>query len=86
MENLKRLKQIAEKRGYILNSNEKQMENTVRAMSENFKKFGKYYCPCKQSRPLNIKNDSVCPCEELHEEISDLGHCFCRVFYKKANG
>lgn len=80
--NTGRLKKVADEKGYCLNSNESEMNRTITKMTDNYVKFGKYFCPCKQSRPLNAAKDAVCPCNELAEEVSDLGHCFCKIFFK----
>ncbi len=74
---------IAVKKGYILNPDKERMEKVVGLMTENFVNFGKYYCPCKQSHPLNTETDTQCPCQPWEEEIAKDGNCFCKLFYKK---
>ena len=80
---LNSVREIADKNGYILNSNEERLKKVVSGLVRNHNEFGKYYCPCKQSRPLNPEKDTLCPCKEWKEEIEDLGHCFCKLFFKK---
>jgi ferredoxin-thioredoxin reductase catalytic subunit len=80
-DNLKRVKGIAEQHGYILNPDEKRIRKVVGLMTINKSEFGKYYCPCKQSHPLDPGKDFLCPCSEMTDETSKDGHCFCKLFY-----
>ena len=82
-DNLTRIQELAEKNGYILNPDDERLKKVVGLMTMNHNEFGKYYCPCKQSHPLNIENDVLCPCEPWEEEIVNDGMCFCKLFYKK---
>ncbi|NQU05668.1 MAG: hypothetical protein HQ568_06210 [Calditrichaeota bacterium] len=82
-ETLSRVSVIAEKNGYILNPDVERMKKVVGLMTENFVQAGKYFCPCKQSHPLNTESDALCPCSEWKEEIEEVGHCFCRLFYQE---
>lgn len=81
--NLKRVKEIADQNGYILNPDEERLKKVVGLMTMNFKGHGKYYCPCKQSHPLDPNKDVTCPCIPWKEEIAKEGNCFCKLFYKK---
>ncbi len=81
--NLVRLEKNAVKNGYILNPDKERLNKVVGLMTRNFREFGKYYCPCKQHHPLDPETDPLCPCEELHEEITENGHCTCKVFYRR---
>ena len=81
--NLERIKNIAEEKGFILNPDEERVKKVVGLMTMNFKEYNKYYCPCKQSHPLDPTKDVVCPCSTLEQEVNKDGHCYCRLFYKK---
>jgi ferredoxin-thioredoxin reductase catalytic subunit len=78
---LQRIQAVARDQGLSLNPDAKRIEKVVGLMTENFVKAGAYYCPCKQSHPLNPEADTPCPCPEWKEEIAQDGHCFCRLFY-----
>jgi len=80
-ENLERIKGIAGEKGYALNADEERVKKVVGLMTRNYLEFGKFYCPCKQSHPLNPEEDVLCPCPTLEEEVSTNGHCYCRLFY-----
>lgn len=82
--NLDRIKKIAESQEVILNPDEERLKKVVGLMTMNFNEFGKYYCPCKQSHPLDPDKDLLCPCSELKDEVTKDGHCFCKLFYRKS--
>jgi ferredoxin-thioredoxin reductase catalytic subunit len=82
--NLNRLMGIARLTGCILNADDERRNKVIGLMTRNFKDFGRYYCPCKQSHPLDPAKDILCPCAEIEEELAAEGHCFCRLFYKPA--
>jgi len=81
--NLTRLKKIAEKKGYVFNSNEDWVKQVIRLMTNNFEEYGKYFCPCKQHHPVDPEVDVVCPCPALDKEVAEEGFCHCRLFYRK---
>ena len=80
---LSRARAMADENGYVLNPDGERVEKVVGLMTENHVSAGKYYCPCKQSHPLNPETDVVCPCPQWREEIAADGHCFCRLFYRR---
>ncbi len=80
---LSRAKEVADKHGCVLNSDKERLEKVVGLMTENYVAAGDYYCPCKQSHPLDPNKDVVCPCPEWQDEIAKDDHCFCRLFYSK---
>ncbi len=81
--NIERIENLAESQGFILNPDEERLKKVVGLMTMNFNEFGKYYCPCKQSHPLDPDKDLLCPCAELEDEVTKDGHCFCKLFYNK---
>ncbi len=81
--NLARIKKIAEEKGFLLNADEERVKKVVGLMTMNFNEFSKYYCPCKQSHPLEPDKDVICPCSCMKSEVEKDGHCYCRLFYEK---
>ena len=51
--NLARIEKIAQEKGFILNPDDERLKKVVGLMTMNQNEFGKYYCPCKQSHPLD---------------------------------
>ena len=76
---LSRVSVIAEKNGYVLNPDVERAKKVVGLMTENFVQADKYYCPCKQSHPLNTETDVVCPCPEWKEEIREVAKKVARM-------
>ncbi len=81
LKNRSRLENIARKKEYVFNANSDWVDQVIRLMTNNYLKYGKYYCPCKQSHPLDPENDPICPCPEMDEEVKRDGHCHCRLFF-----
>ena len=79
---LARVDKIAEEKGYILNPDQERLQKVVGLMTMNHNEFGKYYCPCKQSHPLNPGKDVLCPCPPLADEVQKDGYCFCKLFFQ----
>lgn len=79
--NMIRIKSQADKNNYILNPDQERINKVLGLMTMNFNKHNKYYCPCKQSHPLDVEKDVTCPCPVIDEEIKKNGYCFCRLFF-----
>jgi ferredoxin-thioredoxin reductase catalytic chain len=79
--NLDRARRVGEERGYVLNPDTARALKVANLLVRNHEEFGKYYCPCKQSHPLNPDEDVLCPCLDLDQEVARDGHCFCRLYY-----
>jgi ferredoxin-thioredoxin reductase catalytic chain len=82
-ENFTRIQKIAHEKGYILNPDQDRVKKVVGLMTMNQNEFGKYYCPCKQSHPLDPEKDVLCPCPPIAAEVKKDGYCFCKLFYRK---
>lgn len=82
--NIERARQVGEKLGLVLNPDMARTLKVATLLARNFAQYGKYYCPCKQSEPLDPERDVVCPCPTLKEELAKDGHCFCRLYYTPA--
>ena len=81
-QNLKRLTEIADTHGLVLNPDEKRVKKVVGLMADNYDQVNEWVCPCKQTQRPPVKGkDKTCPCNEWMEEIDADGHCCCRLFY-----
>ena len=81
---LERARSIAAGNGWKLNPDTARMEKVLGLMTMNHTATGRYYCPCKQSHPLDPGVDTICPCPELEDEMAQEGHCFCRLYYRSS--
>ena len=80
--NLSRLRNTAKENGLVLNPDAERLQKVVGGMTENFKKHGDYFCPCKRKNdPPVTGEDTLCPCSEMANEIEKDGHCFCKLFF-----
>ena len=80
--NLKRLRQIAQKRAMRFNRNWARVRKVVTLMTDNHERYGLYFCPCKQKNTPPVKGtDVTCPCRDLSGEVRDIGRCYCRLFF-----
>jgi ferredoxin-thioredoxin reductase catalytic subunit len=77
------LLKVAKKFGYVLNPNEKSLGLITSYLDKNKQSFGKYYCPCKQHHPVDVKQDPICPCSTFKDEIEKNGFCECHVFFEE---
>jgi ferredoxin-thioredoxin reductase catalytic subunit len=80
--NIERARQVGQKLDCVLNPDIERTLKVSNLLAKNFAEFGKYYCPCKQSHPLDPGKDVLCPCPTLKEEVAKDGHCCCRLFFK----
>ena len=69
-------KELAAKRGYILNEKiSKKFGKPLYELAARAVVMTMGRCPCLPAkRP-------ICPCEEMEEDIRKSGHCFCKVFF-----
>ena len=71
-------KKYAKSQGFKLNPNEKELNKILDGLLVNEKKEKYRYCPCK----IHLK-ENICPCTNHKKEIMEMGHCKCRLFWKR---
>ncbi|UCD06198.1 MAG: hypothetical protein JSV98_02935 [candidate division WOR-3 bacterium] len=81
-ENLVRANKITQEHGFVLNPDQKRLRKVIDLMTMSKTEFGKYYCTCKQTHPLDPKKDTLYPCRELKDKIVKDNHCFCRLLHR----
>ncbi|NOQ21385.1 MAG: hypothetical protein GQ565_01870 [Candidatus Aegiribacteria sp.] len=79
---LNRANEIAEKAGCTFNPDKARVQKVIGLMTMNNTAAGDYYCPCKQSHPLDTEKDVICPCSGMKMEIDGEGCCFCKLFFR----
>lgn len=76
-------KGYAQKHGWVLNKEEKQLGTVIRGLVRNKNKFGRPYCPCRLRSGDEEKDRAIeCPCIYHKDEIADQGSCHCRLFFR----
>jgi ferredoxin-thioredoxin reductase catalytic chain len=82
-EMLKWVKGYAQKQGWSLNEDPKQLGTVIRGLVRNKTKFGRPYCPCRLRSGDEEKDRTIeCPCVYHKDEIASTGHCHCNLFFK----
>ncbi len=71
----------AERCGYRLNPDERQLGAVIKGLVRNRERFGERYCPCR-IRSGDPEKDAaiVCPCVHRDEEVAAEGRCHCNLF------
>jgi len=71
-----------------LNSDLDQLRAVYKGLARNLVKHGKAYCPCVVLINMDEKKRSeyVCPCVHAEKQVNDIGHCRCKLFWKKDDG
>jgi ferredoxin-thioredoxin reductase catalytic chain len=50
----------------------------------NYKKYGFYHCPCRDTEDGDENNkDVACPCRYAEDDIVEWGQCYCGLFVSK---
>jgi len=82
---LKFSQEYAKKAGFILNKNKKQLSYVIKGLKANEDKYGFRFCPCRVVTG-NFEEDRiiVCPCIYHKQEIKNMGHCLCKLFFDKS--
>lgn len=89
-EEIERIHDVAEKRGYYVNPNTKQLYSIASCLVNNKKKYNTRFCPCKpqlmhQTKIINgVKRYvSECPCIDLKNEIAQNQRCCCNLYFSR---
>lgn len=49
----------------------------------NYKRYGFYHCPCRDSDSATENKDIACPCIYAEDDIKEWGQCFCGLYVSK---
>lgn len=78
-----KLQDYADSQNFKLNPNEKVLMGIIRGLLRNKQFKGDIYCPCRVVTG-NKEEDKriVCPCIYHKDEIKQMNHCKCTLFWK----
>lgn len=80
----KKLQAYADSQGYKLNENEKALDGVINGLLRNKKFKGDIYCPCRVVTGNKEEDKKIaCPCIYHKDEIKQMDHCKCTLFWKK---
>lgn len=78
------VQKYADEKGFLLNSDSKQLQTILKGLVRNTDKYGHQYCPCRiRSGNLEKDKDIICPCAYHMDEIRTDGKCHCNLFFAK---
>ncbi len=76
--------EYAEKSGFKLNPDLKQLDWVFDGLVARKKRYGEFYCPCRVvSGNKEEDKKKICPCFWHKDEIKKWGHCLCKLFLEK---
>ena len=60
-------------------------DNTFRqkleeGLSVNYKRYGFYHCPCRETDGDRKNTDIACPCKYAENDIKEWGQCYCGLY------
>ncbi len=72
----------AQKSGYRLNEDQRQLGVVIRGLVRNHERFGDRFCPCRiRSGDPEKDREIICPCIFREEEVKADGRCHCNLFF-----
>lgn len=81
---LEYIKQVSKKNNWILNKDQKTLNELIEGLVENKKKHGYQSCPCRLASGVrDLDRDLICPCEYAPLDIKELGACYCNLYMRK---
>lgn len=79
-----RSKQNALDTGYRLNEEYDIVSLAVKAIANNKKQYGEWYCYCQQrSGDKEVDKKIICPCVARKRDVETRGACKCALYLKK---
>ncbi len=74
----------AQEKGWVLNTDEKQLNTVIRGLVRNKNKFGQPYCPCRLRSGDKEKDRAIeCPCVYHEDEVATQGCCHCHLYFRE---
>lgn len=79
----KYVKQVAQKRNWILHPNDDgTLDMLVEGLRDYFNRVGYFNCPCRDSfEDMKSDRDIICPCDYAQLDIDDFGRCYCALYF-----
>ena len=77
------VKKIGIKKGWALNPDSEIVNTILDGLNNNFKKHGRYYCPCRVvTGDKEVDKKISCPCAFSDDEVEKDGRCHCQLYFK----
>lgn len=80
-ETITKIKEWAEKMGYVLTPDKDLLNILLAGLSKNEKRYGYRSCPCRVATGDYDKDcDIICPCAYREADIAVYGRCYCGLY------
>lgn len=73
----------AEYKYWYVNPNNEFRNEIEEGLLLNYKKYGFYHCPCRDSDSTERSRDITCPCHYAEDDIKEWGQCYCGLYVSK---
>ena len=75
----------AEQSGYHLNPDTEFVQELVKGLLVNQKRYGYQACPCRLASGDKQKDvDIICPCDYRDQDLTEYGACYCALYVSEA--
>jgi len=80
-----RLNREAEAAGYHLNPDRAFVNDLLRGILTNEKRYGYWACPCRRASKIKSRDlDIICPCDYRDPDLLEYGMCYCSLYVSGA--
>ncbi len=77
----KKLEKNATHSGYFLNPDKEFVNELIKGLIINRKRYGYASCPCRLATDTKVQDlDIICPCDYRDQDINEFGACFCALY------
>lgn len=74
---------IAEINNWILNKDKETLDDLIKGLVDNKKRYRYQSCPCRlASGKRNLDRDIICPCDYAPPDVTEYGTCYCNLFMR----
>jgi ferredoxin-thioredoxin reductase catalytic subunit len=80
-----KLNREAEASGYHLNPDRAFVNDLLRGLLTNGKRYGYWACPCRRASKVKSEDlDIICPCDYRDPDLQEHGMCYCSLYVSGA--
>ncbi len=75
------LRKTQEPKGYFFSRDRERVEDLLKGLIVNKKRYGYMSCPCRLATGDRQKDrDIICPCIYREEDVRNYGSCYCNLY------
>jgi ferredoxin-thioredoxin reductase catalytic subunit len=77
-------KKVAKINNWILNKDQKTLDDLIDGLVNNKKNLGYQSCPCRLAcGQRELDRDLICPCEYAQKDVPEFGTCYCNLYMRQ---